>query len=111
MKTTVKNHLKKLEDAIKDINIPSTIKYVCLCKASIILRNRELEKPSFLQSESMLRINIYLMPEIAAGFSNREILNKICKQIENKLGKHYTVVVCPTKNTMLKSDGYYLNIN
>jgi hypothetical protein len=105
------DELKKLESAAKLAALPPTIKYVCLCAGSIVLRNKELELPSFMQSKKMKVVNVYLMPELAAGFSHREALNKSCEVMNEELGDQYNVMVCPTKNDMLMKEGFYITIN
>lgn len=112
----MKELLQKIQDILRDAKLPKTISYVCVCKAGVVQNALEMDKPVFLRRLSP--INIWLMPEVAAGFSNREALDKACAEIEAKLnecvevqlGKSYTVGVVPTKNTMLLNDGYFVTI-
>jgi hypothetical protein len=101
----------KLENAVKAVSIPDTIKYICVCKAGYLGAKRERTRPLFLQSRSALNVNVWLMPEFVAGFSRRKELDIACEAIGEILGEGYTVGVCPMKNDMLMHEGFYINVN
>lgn len=67
----MKELLTILETAAKSVAFPPTIKYICVCRASLCGAERERQLPSFIQSKSALTINLWLMPEVAAGFKYR----------------------------------------
>ena len=101
---------KKLEEIANTVELPSTIKYICACAAGLACRKMEMEKPAFIRSESAMTVNIWLMPELAAGFKHREVLNEKSKEIESMLGDMYRVGVCPTKNDLIFREGFYVTI-
>jgi hypothetical protein len=102
---------EKLESIAGAVKLPDTIRHICVCKAGYLGREREMKLPGFVQSRSALNVNVWLMPETAAGFRHREELDRACAEIEKLLGGGYTVGVCPMKNDILMNDGFYVTIN
>lgn len=100
----------KLEEIANTVELPSTIKYLCACAAGLAGRKMEMEKPAFMRSKSSMTVNIWLMPEFAAGFKHRDLLEQKSREIEAMLGDTYRVGVCPTKNDIIFREGFYVTI-
>lgn len=103
--------LAKLEKVAKMVTIPPTIKYIAVCKASICIAEREKELPAFMRSQSAMTINLWLMPEVAAGFKYREACEKAGEEIKALLGDGFTVGTCPTKSDLIMSNDNFIRVN
>lgn len=103
---------QQLEQIVRSVSIPHTIKYICVCKASTMLAEREKKKPHFLQSKSSLTVNIWLMPELSIGLENQFACRQACDEMNQILGDGYNVEVCPTKSELIMQyKDYCMTIN
>lgn len=107
----MKDLLIILENASKSIAFPPTIKYICICRASFCIAERERQKPLYLQSKSSLIIYLWLMPEFAAGFKYREACEIACKELKAQLGEGYNIGTCATKSDIIMADDNYITVN
>jgi reverse gyrase len=107
----MKELLELLAQAVKGIDFPDRTKYIVACGASVaqIKMWEEKEVPAFLKGNKPNQY-IYLMPEIAHKFSQREQAQGCADELAEVLGEGYTVQVCATKSSLIMGDDNFISL-